>query len=72
MSHLYGGGLGEDEEEEVMATVCHIGETYSAIKPNRQNDEYYKQLNQYRDGLVPSLIPSVISHSTEIHLLRKV
>ena len=41
-SHLYEGGpeeTEEDEEEEVMAAVCHSGDTYSAIQSIREDDE---------------------------------
>ena len=45
-SHMYKGQEGEDDEEdEVMAAICHSSETYSAIKPNREDEEYYRQLN---------------------------
>ena len=36
----------EDEEEVVMVTMYHSGETLSAIQPNRVDEVYYKQLNQ--------------------------
>ena len=36
----------EDEEERVMATVCYSSEAYSLIQPNREDGDYYKQLNQ--------------------------
>ena len=39
---LYEGGL---KEEKVVAAMCHYGETYNAIKTNKEDDKYYKQLN---------------------------
>ena len=41
-SHHYEG----DPEEETMLGMCHTGETYSSIQANREDDQYYKQLNQ--------------------------
>ena len=46
-SHLYDSdSKGEDKEEEVVAAMCHNGESYSSIKVNRKDYEYLKQLNQ--------------------------
>ena len=42
-SHLYEG---DPEEEEVMAAMCHNAETYSSMHVNREDDKYFKQLNQ--------------------------
>ena len=50
----------EGEEEEVMAPMCHNSENCSAIKVNRGDDEYYKQLNQL--NLAPSLVLLIICH----------
>ena len=36
----------EDEEREVMAVMCHSGETQSSIQVNREDDEYLKQISQ--------------------------
>ena len=35
----------KEEEDEVMAAMCHSGETYSSIQANREDDEYCRQLN---------------------------
>ena len=29
-----------------MAAMCHSGDTYSAIQPNIEDEEYYEQLSQ--------------------------
>ena len=39
-----------DKDEEVMAVICHNGETYSPIQVNRKDDKYFKQLHHLRDG----------------------
>ena len=45
--YLYEGGQEEDdEEEEIMPAICYSGETYSTKQPNREDEEYYMQLNQ--------------------------
>ena len=37
---------GCDQEEEVMAAMCHNGETYDVIQPNRVDEACSQQLNQ--------------------------
>ena len=34
------------EDKKKYAEMCHSGETYGAIQPNRKDEEYYKQLDQ--------------------------
>ena len=42
-SHLYEDS--PDEEEEAMIVMGHNTDTYSSIKVNREDDEYFKQFN---------------------------
>ena len=51
-SHLFKVGQGEeiDEEIRVMAAMCHNGGIFNAIQLYRENEEYYKQVNQLRAG----------------------
>ena len=35
----------DEEEEDVLAAVCHSGYSYSSIPVNREDDGFYKQLN---------------------------
>ena len=46
-SHLYEG---DPEEENVMVSKCHSSENCISIQPNREVDQYYKQLNQVKGG----------------------
>ena len=45
--HLYKGDWEEEknEEGEDLAVMCHSGETYSSAQANREDDDYYQQLN---------------------------
>ena len=44
---LYGGDPKEDEEEEeVIAAMCHSDETYSVKQPNRVDEACSQQSNQ--------------------------
>ena len=45
---LYGGypEVDKEEEEKLMAAMCHSNETYSVMQPNRVEEVCSQQLNQ--------------------------